>query len=170
VAVEAKLVGRGLAYTGVPFFLIGTLVEPWPRAFVIAPIVGVLAAIGLYRFTYMRAVQEGIRHAEAPPTPELESGLATRGRAALMVTLATPLVLLGAASDEMAAVGALISCNGAAVWMVARRVMRWEIETGNVLLRRPRRRKERGDRGFLDPRDFYVVAAGDPTGAGAYAR
>jgi hypothetical protein len=157
-----NLVGRSQISVGVPFWLIGVLAERWPEALIVAPVLGLLAAAGLYRFTYTRAIQEGIRRAHPPTTHERESALATRGRAALMILVITPIVLLGAASDQMAIAGALISCNGVAVRMAGRRLRRWEIDTGKQLLREPRRR--RGEQaagarhGFLDARDFYVAS------------
>jgi hypothetical protein len=165
VPAELRLVGRSQTYAGVPFWLIGVLVEPWPRALIIAPAIGLLAAIGLYRFTYMRSANEGIRRAHPPKVHALESPLATRGRAALLILLITPVVLLGAASDQMAIVGALVSGNGLAVFFAGRRLHRWELETGKFLLREPRRRrgKEKPSEahGFFDSRDFYVATSED---------
>jgi hypothetical protein len=165
VPVELRLVGRSQIYAGVPFWFIGVLVEPWPRALIIAPVVGLLTAIGLHRFSYMRSANEGIRSARRPKIHALESPLAARGRAALLILLITPLVLLGAASDQMAVVGALISGNGLAVFFAGRRLHRWELETGKFLLREPRRRRGKDKasepHGFFDSRDFYVATSED---------
>jgi hypothetical protein len=83
-ALEMRLVGRSHIYLGVPFWLIGVLAEPWPRALIIAPVLGVLAAVGLHRF-YRRAARAGIQADRLPATDDRELPLATRGRAALMV-------------------------------------------------------------------------------------
>jgi hypothetical protein len=161
--VELRLLGRAQILVAVPFWLIGVLVEPWARALIAAPLIGLVAAVGLYRFTYMRIAREGIQRARRPATHELESALATRGRAVLLIVALTPFILLGAASNQMAVVNALIFGSGAAMRMAGGRLAGWEVETGNLLLREPRRRrKHRGrgnDHGIYDSRDFYVVAA-----------